>query len=64
MASTRAYLGPLFFCGGRGNGMDRMWPGHSGSADLELAQIGGAGCSDSKAGTGLGDHGVATLCDH
>ncbi|MGW0962233.1 hypothetical protein ACWD4K_25220, partial [Streptomyces gelaticus] len=31
--------------------------------DLEAAQIGTMVGPDSKAGTGLGDHGVATLCD-
>lgn len=31
---------------------------------LELAQIGGVGSPGGKVGTGSGDHGVATLCDH
>lgn len=33
-------------------------------AHLELAQIGGVGSTGSNAGTGPGDHGGVTLCDH
>jgi hypothetical protein len=31
---------------------------------LEAAQIGAVGDPGNRTGTGLGDHGVATLCDH
>jgi hypothetical protein len=31
---------------------------------LEVARIGAVGDTGNRTGTGLGDHGVATLCDH
>src|SRR5690625_2040786 len=33
-------------------------------AALEVARIGAWNTPNSKAGTGLADHGVTTLCDH